>query len=88
MPGCKSKRTSWASRWPARASPRRAPILAGLGAGVFASTEEAVSALVQVERVFTPDAARHRQYEERFALYGQLYPFSWALRDAAPASVP
>lgn len=65
-----------------------AAILAGLGAGVFSSTEEAVRALVQVERVFTPDAVRHRQYEERFALYGQLYPFSRALRDAAPASVP
>jgi len=68
------------------ASALGAAILAGLGAGVFSNTEEAVSALVQVERVFTPDAGRHRQYEERFALYGQLYPFSRALRDAAPAA--
>jgi xylulokinase len=63
-----------------------AAILAGLGAGVFSSMEEAVSALVQVERVFTPDVGRHRQYEERFVLYGRLYPFSRALRDAVLAS--
>jgi xylulokinase len=68
------------------ASALGAAMLAGLGAGVFSSTEEAVDALVQVERVFTPDAGRHRRYEERFALYGQLYPFSRALRDAAPES--
>lgn len=57
-----------------------AAILAGLGAGVFAHVGEALDALVQVERVFVPDAGRHQQYEERFSRYRQLYPCSQALR--------
>jgi xylulokinase len=56
-----------------------AAILAGVGCGVYHSAEEAVGALVQVDRVFEPDARRHRLYTERFARYGLLYPFSQSL---------
>lgn len=52
-----------------------AAILAGVGGGVYASAEEAIEALVTVDRVFEPDARRHALYSERFARYDQLYPF-------------
>ncbi len=56
-----------------------AAILAGVGRGVYASAQEAVKALVKVDRVFEPDARRHRLYTERFAKYASLYPFSKSL---------
>jgi len=56
-----------------------AAILAGVGAGVYSSADEAVAALVQVDRVFEPDARRHAQYGERFAKYHLLYPFCQTL---------
>jgi len=62
-----------------------AAILAGLGAGIFGSTDEALDALVQVERVYMPDAGRHQFYEEKFNRYRQLYPCSQTLRGVAPA---
>jgi len=52
-----------------------AAILAGVGGGVYSSAEEAIAALVSVDRVFEPDPRRHRLYNERFARYHQLYPF-------------
>jgi xylulokinase len=57
-----------------------AAVLAGVGAGLFASPDEAVSALVKVDRVFEPDPQRHQQYAERFARYHLLYPFAQQLR--------
>ncbi len=62
-----------------------AAILAGLGAGVFASVGEAVEALVRVERVYTPDAGRHQFYEEKFNRYRHLYPYSQVLQGVTPA---
>ncbi|MHB8628777.1 MAG: FGGY-family carbohydrate kinase [Aggregatilineales bacterium] len=53
-----------------------AAILAGVGGGVFSSAEQAVSALVKIERVFEPDTHRQGLYDERFARYGLLYPFT------------
>ncbi len=52
-----------------------AAILAGVGGGLFASAEEAIAALVQIDRVFEPDARRSALYDERFARYDRLYPF-------------
>jgi xylulokinase len=56
-----------------------AVILAGVGAGVYASVDEAIRQLVQIERVFEPDPKRHAEYTERFARYARLYPFVRAL---------
>jgi xylulokinase len=52
-----------------------AAILAGVGGGVYSSAEEAITALVSVDRVFEPDPRRHHLYNERFSRYHQLYPF-------------
>lgn len=57
-----------------------AAILAGLGAGVYASARQAVDALITLDRTFEPDPVRQRQYDERFSKYGLLYPFCRALR--------
>jgi len=51
-----------------------AAILAGIGTGVYGSTEEAVRVLVKVDRVFEPNASRHARYGERFDGYIKLYP--------------
>ncbi|OGV75386.1 MAG: hypothetical protein A2340_05110 [Lentisphaerae bacterium RIFOXYB12_FULL_60_10] len=48
-------------------------MLAGLGTGVFHTTAEAVGRFVKVDRVFEPDAARHRIYRERVAQYDELF---------------
>lgn len=55
-----------------------AAILAGVGTGVYRSPKEAVDAVVKVDRVFEPDAARHDRYGEQFGKYRRLYP---ALRE-------
>jgi xylulokinase len=51
-----------------------AAMLAGLGTGAFASAREAVDRFVSVERAFTPDPARHAVYQEKMALYRQVFP--------------
>jgi xylulokinase len=51
-----------------------AAMLAGIGTGVFGSAREAVKRFVSVERVFTPDPARHAVYQEKMALYRQVFP--------------
>ena len=48
-------------------------MLAGLGTGVFQTLEESVELFVQRDRVFEPDAARHAIYQEKHALYRQLF---------------
>ncbi|HVO43817.1 MAG TPA: FGGY-family carbohydrate kinase [Aggregatilineales bacterium] len=53
-----------------------AAILAGVGGGVYGSAEQAVSALVKVEKVIEPEPRRQGLYDERFARYGLLYPFA------------
>jgi xylulokinase len=57
-----------------------AAILAGVGAGVYQSAEEAIDATVKIDRVFEPDATRQRQYSEKFAKYHLLYPFAQQLK--------
>ena len=49
-------------------------LLAGLGAGHFASVTEAAEETVHLDRWFEPDAARAARYEERYALYREVYP--------------
>ena len=51
-----------------------AALLAGLGAGRFASATEAAEGTVHLDRWFEPDAARAARYEERYALYREVYP--------------
>jgi xylulokinase len=59
-------------------APLGAAMLAGVGSGVYADIDEAVAALVRVERRFEPDPGRQAAYEQRLALYRSLYPL---LRD-------
>lgn len=51
-----------------------AAMLAGVGTGVYGSIDEAVEAVVEVDRVFEPDAKRHERYTEQFEKYRQVYP--------------
>ncbi len=57
-----------------------AAILAGLGAGAFASLQGAVAQLVRFDRSFEPNAANRRYYDDKFgnyvALYDTLRPFN------------
>lgn len=55
-------------------------IIAGLGAGVFQSVEEAADRLVSFEeRVYVPDETAHRQYTEAYGLFQELYCANKAL---------
>jgi xylulokinase len=51
-----------------------AALLAGVGAGHFASAAEAAEEMVHLERRFEPDPAREARYEERYQLYREVYP--------------
>ena len=51
-----------------------AALLAGLGAGHFASVAEAAEETVHLDRWFEPDPKRAARYEERYALYREVYP--------------
>ncbi len=51
-----------------------AAMLAGIGTGVLASAREAVNRFVAEDRIFTPDPARHAAYQEKTALYRQVFP--------------
>jgi xylulokinase len=51
-----------------------AAMRAGLSTGVYATAEEATHIFVHHDRTFEPDANRHTQYQERFALYAKLFP--------------
>jgi len=51
-----------------------AAILAGTGCGIFSSLEDGVKTMVQLDRTFVPDPARHQQYTERFEIYQRLWP--------------
>ena len=50
-----------------------AAILAAVGAGAFASVEEACDALVHVTQVVVPDAAEAARYRDIHAMYRALY---------------
>jgi xylulokinase len=51
-----------------------AALLAGVGAGHFASAAEAAEEMLHLERRFEPDPARAARYEERYQLYREVYP--------------
>ncbi|GAG41151.1 unnamed protein product, partial [marine sediment metagenome] len=51
-----------------------AALLAGIGAGIFAGAAEAAEEMVHLDRRFVPDPARAARYEERYALYREVYP--------------
>ncbi len=55
------------------AAPLGAGILAGVGCGHYRSFEEAVDTMVEVERIYEPDPAVHRVYEEQYEVYRRLY---------------
>ena len=49
-------------------------LLAGVGAGVYRSVEEACDATIRVTSVTEPRASRHAQYCELYEIYRGLYP--------------
>ena len=53
-----------------------AAILAGVGSGVFASSQDGVGAMVHLERTFEPSSAQQKRYEARFEEYRRLYPMA------------
>jgi len=50
-----------------------AAILAGVGTGVYADFEEAVSRTVVIKREHAPDMEKYRQYQESYQTYLSLY---------------
>jgi xylulokinase len=50
-----------------------AALLGGVGAGVFASIEEGVDAMVHVADAIEPDPDRHALYEDLYHAYVQTY---------------
>lgn len=50
-----------------------AALLGGVGAGLFASLEEGVQAMVAVANQIEPDSGRHRRYEELYQAYCAAY---------------
>jgi xylulokinase len=51
-----------------------AAILAGVGSGEYDSVDEAVEMLISEADFFQPDPVMHKQYNERFGIYSELYP--------------
>ena len=51
-----------------------AAVLAGVGAGVFASYEEAVAGSIQHTRRHDPDPSKAEVYAEQYEIYRKLYP--------------
>jgi len=51
-----------------------AALLGGVGAGVFGSAAQAMEEMLHLEQRFEPDPARVARYEERYALYREVYP--------------
>jgi xylulokinase len=51
-----------------------AALLAGMGAGHFTSVAQVAEERLHLERRFEPDTARAACYEERYALYREVYP--------------
>jgi xylulokinase len=56
-----------------------AALLAGVGAGVYADLQQAVSRAVRLERKIEPDRACVNAYQARYALYQRVYPSLKAL---------
>jgi xylulokinase len=51
-----------------------AAILAGTATGVYRSAAEGVAQLVKRDKVFEPNPARHRLYQEKLQEYRELFP--------------
>jgi xylulokinase len=51
-----------------------AALLAGAGAGLFASVPEAAQRFLRLTRTYTPDPARHADYTRQYELYREVYP--------------
>jgi xylulokinase len=51
-----------------------AALLAGMGAGQYASAGQAAEEMLRLERRFEPDPKRAARYKERYQLYRQVYP--------------
>ena len=51
-----------------------AAILAGLATGVFGSVNEANENMIHIQDTYYPDTELHKYYQDRFAIYEQLYP--------------
>jgi xylulokinase len=56
-----------------------AAMLAGIATDIYASAAEAARVFVKPDRCFEPDADRHAAYEEKLALYNELFPATRAL---------
>lgn len=56
-----------------------AALLAGIGAGLFASAQEASERVLRVVERTEPDDARQQRYDEHYGVYRTLYP---SLREA------
>jgi xylulokinase len=51
-----------------------AALLAGVGAGLFASAAEAANRFLQLKDEYVPDPIRHAAYTRQFEIYRQVYP--------------
>ena len=51
-----------------------AAIVAGVGAGVYASYDEAVDKTISIQRSHQPDMDKHQAYEPYYEIYESLYP--------------
>ncbi|GAK60943.1 xylulokinase [Candidatus Vecturithrix granuli] len=51
-----------------------AAIMAGAGCGIFASVQEGVAAMVQLDKAFEPDMKKHEAYQRRFEIYQKTWP--------------
>ena len=51
-----------------------AAMLAGLASGIYNNPAEAAACFVQREKVFEPNSNRHKEYQQRYDSYRQLYP--------------
>jgi xylulokinase len=54
-------------------------ILAGVATGTFGSVEEGLARMVRANQTYHPDPAMVERYEERYALFQQVYPALAAL---------
>ncbi|NMB11059.1 MAG: hypothetical protein GX977_02110 [Firmicutes bacterium] len=55
-----------------------AALIAGTATGMYSNMSEAVETAVALDQVYSPDMRLKEQYDERYALYRELYP---ALRE-------
>ncbi|MCP4375660.1 MAG: hypothetical protein GY794_05735, partial [bacterium] len=61
------------------ATPLGAAILAGIGVGLYADEEEALSRTYRSGKVYEPNSELTPFYAERFEIYKQLYPATKAI---------